>query len=180
MKPDVFRSCSVRFLLLLQKINKPQNTWCKGRMLLIDAANSTRKKMKAQRGEWTSLRSHGFFQIHGFSWWAQGPFHRLSQSGVLWDCMSESPDMYMGAPGGIGEESWLYKCAFPDLNHKLWEQVPENLYFRMKQFFFLFWLHWVFIASRGPSLAVTSSGYSLAAVCKLLFAVASLVVEHGP
>ena len=43
MKPDVFRSCSVRFLLLLQKINKPQNTWCKGRMLLIDAANSTRK-----------------------------------------------------------------------------------------------------------------------------------------
>ena len=33
------------------------------------------------------------------------------------------------------------------------------------------------VASRGPSLAVASSGYSLAAVHRLLFA--SLVVEHG-
>ena len=42
-------------------------------------------------------------------------------------------------------------------------------------FFFLicFWLHWVFIAVRGLSLAVANGGYSVA-VRRLLIAVASL------
>ena len=40
-------------------------------------------------------------------------------------------------------------------------------------------LHWVFIASRGLSLVAENKGYSLAAVCRLLIVVASLVAEHG-
>ena len=51
-------------------------------------------------------------------------------------------------------------------------------------FFFLFnfiyfWLRWVFVAVRGFSLAAASRGPLLVAVCGLLIAVASLVVEHG-
>ena len=37
-------------------------------------------------------------------------------------------------------------------------------------FLFIFWLCWVFIAARGLSLVV---------LCRLLIAVASLVVDHG-
>ena len=46
--------------------------------------------------------------------------------------------------------------------------------------FFLisFWLHCVFIALLGFSLAVASEGYSLVAVHMLLIAVACLVAEH--
>ena len=48
-------------------------------------------------------------------------------------------------------------------------------------FFFptCFWLHWVCVAVCGLSLVVASRGYSLIAVCRLLTAVASPVVEHG-
>ena len=41
-----------------------------------------------------------------------------------------------------------------------------------------FWLHWISVAAHGLSLVAASSGYSLAALCKLLIAVASLVAEH--
>ena len=41
-----------------------------------------------------------------------------------------------------------------------------------------FWLHCVFIALLGFSLAVASEGYSLVAVRVLLIAVACLVAEH--
>ena len=39
---------------------------------------------------------------------------------------------------------------------------------------------WVFIATYGLSLVVIRGGYSLVAVCVLLFVVAPLIVEHGP
>ena len=36
------------------------------------------------------------------------------------------------------------------------------------------------MAARGLSPVATSQGYSLVAVCRLLFAVASLIAEHRP
>ena len=42
-----------------------------------------------------------------------------------------------------------------------------------------FWLCWVFIAVLWLSLVAVSGAYSLAAVCQLLIAVASLVEEPG-
>ena len=42
------------------------------------------------------------------------------------------------------------------------------------------WLHWVFVATSGLSLAVASRGYSLLAVRGLLIAVASPGAEHRP
>ena len=56
---------------------------------------------------------------------------------------------------------------FPFGNHKF-----------VFSFMYLFWLHWVFIAARGLSLAAESGGYSLVALCQLLTAVTSLVAEH--
>ena len=44
--------------------------------------------------------------------------------------------------------------------------------------FIYFWLHWVFVASKGLSLVEVSGGYSLAVVCGLPV-VASFVEEHG-
>ena len=41
-----------------------------------------------------------------------------------------------------------------------------------------FWLCWVFIAAHGLSLVVERRSRSLALVCRLLVAVASLVAEH--
>ena len=47
-------------------------------------------------------------------------------------------------------------------------------------FFFKFsWLCWVFMAAHRFSPVAVSEGYSLAAVGKLLIAVASLVTERG-
>ena len=52
------------------------------------------------------------------------------------------------------------------------------LYSRVFNFYlFSFWLRWVCTATHGLSLVTASRGYSLAAVCGLLVAVASLV-EH--
>ena len=42
-----------------------------------------------------------------------------------------------------------------------------------------FWLFWVFVAVRGLALAAASRGHSLLVTCRLLDALASLVVEHG-
>ena len=42
-----------------------------------------------------------------------------------------------------------------------------------------FWLHWVFVATHGLSLAVVSGGYFLVVEHGLLIAGASLVAEHG-
>ena len=44
---------------------------------------------------------------------------------------------------------------------------------------FFFWLCWVFIAMRGPSLVVASGGPLFVAVHRPLTAVASPVAEHG-
>ena len=44
--------------------------------------------------------------------------------------------------------------------------------------FFLSWLCWVFVASRGLSLVAVSRDCSLVAVCGLFIVLASLVVEH--
>ena len=41
------------------------------------------------------------------------------------------------------------------------------------------WLCWVFVAAHGLSLTAASGGHSPAVVCRLLIAMASLVVEHG-
>ena len=45
--------------------------------------------------------------------------------------------------------------------------------------FIYFWLGWVSVAARGLSLVVASGGLLFIVVCRLLIAVASLVVEHG-
>ena len=46
-------------------------------------------------------------------------------------------------------------------------------------FFFFFWMHWVFLAAHRLSLVVASGSYSLvAAVCRLLIVVASLVARQ--
>ena len=41
------------------------------------------------------------------------------------------------------------------------------------------WLCWFFIATSRLSLVAPSAGHSLVVVCGLLFAVTSLVAEHG-
>ena len=48
----------------------------------------------------------------------------------------------------------------------------------LKEFSLSLWLCWVFTAERRLSLAAVSGGYSLAAVCRLLTAAASLVAGH--
>ena len=44
--------------------------------------------------------------------------------------------------------------------------------------FIYLWLSWVFVAVRGPSLAVASGGCSLVLECGLIIEVASLFAEH--
>ena len=58
--------------------------------------------------------------------------------------------------------------------------VLRPLFFILKFYLLLFWLHWVFIAVHGLSLVSVSRGYSLVVVCGLVSAIASPVVEHGP
>ena len=56
-----------------------------------------------------------------------------------------------------------------------------NFLFLITYFNFIyFWLHWVFIAACGLSLAVVSGGCSLVMALGLLIAVASLVAGHRP
>ena len=45
--------------------------------------------------------------------------------------------------------------------------------------FIWFWLCWVFVAACGFSLFSASGGHSLAVVCRLLIALASLVEDRG-
>ena len=45
-------------------------------------------------------------------------------------------------------------------------------------YLFSYWLSWVFLAAQGSSLVLVTGGSSLVAVCRLLLAVASLVMEH--
>ena len=45
--------------------------------------------------------------------------------------------------------------------------------------FIYFWLHWVFVAARGLSLASESRGYPLIAVHRLLIVVASPISDYG-
>ena len=53
------------------------------------------------------------------------------------------------------------------------------LFLFKNNFLYLLWAHRVFVAVRGLSVVVASGGYSPAAVCGLLTAVASLVLEQG-
>ena len=56
-------------------------------------------------------------------------------------------------------------------------QHSEELFCSNELFIYL-WLCWVFVAVCGLSLVLASWGCSLAAVCRLLIAVAALVAEH--
>ena len=53
---------------------------------------------------------------------------------------------------------------------------PILFFFFFKELFIYFWLHWVCVAVCGLSLV--EGGYSLAAVCRLLVAMASFIMEH--
>ena len=55
-----------------------------------------------------------------------------------------------------------------------WKGLP----FSKKIIVFIHWLCWVFTAAWAFSLVAASGSHSLLAVCRLLIAVASLVVEH--
>ena len=55
---------------------------------------------------------------------------------------------------------------------------PHNLNLSIFKFTY-FWLHWVFVADSGLSLAGKSGSYPLAAVCGFLIAMASLVEAPG-
>ena len=44
--------------------------------------------------------------------------------------------------------------------------------------FIYLWLHWVFFAAHRLSLVAENGGYSIAVVCRLFIAMASLVTEH--
>ena len=55
---------------------------------------------------------------------------------------------------------------------------PEQSFFFLIVFYFIFWLHWVFVAFRGLSLVMESRGYSPVTMLQLLIALASLVAEH--
>ena len=53
------------------------------------------------------------------------------------------------------------------------------IFFNLKKnFIYLFWLHWVFVALHGLSLVVASGRVLFIAVHGLLIAEASLVAEH--
>ena len=56
----------------------------------------------------------------------------------------------------------------------------KNIYIYIYIYIYIFhlWLRWVIIVHR-LSLVAAGEGYSLAAVCRLFLAVASLAVEHG-
>ena len=56
--------------------------------------------------------------------------------------------------------------------------MTKNASFQ-KYLFIYFWLHWVFVAVHGLSLAVASGDYSLVVVCGLVTVLVPLVAEHG-
>ena len=57
-------------------------------------------------------------------------------------------------------------------------QFMTKVLFIFLNLFICFWLRWVFVAVHRLSL-VAASGVLFIAVCGLLIAVASLVMEHG-
>ena len=69
---------------------------------------------------------------------------------------------------GTGAEDGVTEADFPG-------KEPWPFFFSK----YLFMAHWVFIAAPGLSLVASSRGCSLVTVCRLLVAVAPLVVEHG-
>ena len=80
-------------------------------------------------------------------------------------------------------QSHTYVCIY---NHTLMYVSKSQciiLYIFFYYYYFFkfiyFWLCWVFTASHGLSLVVASRGYSLVEVYRLLFAVASLILDHG-
>ena len=74
---------------------------------------------------------------------------------------------FLGGVGGWGGHTAL---------EALGEAQPLKTVFLFSHYF---WLHWVFVATRGVSLIVASGGRSLDAACRLLTAVAPFVDEHG-
>ena len=57
--------------------------------------------------------------------------------------------------------------------------VSASLLSFLKKKNYYFWLCWAFLAVLRLSLVTASRGCSLVAVCRLLIAVAPLVMEHG-
>ena len=63
--------------------------------------------------------------------------------------------------------------------------VDVSFFFNQLGFFFflvviyLFWLHWVFVVALCAFSIAMNGGYSLVTMCRLLIAVAFLVLEHG-
>ena len=62
----------------------------------------------------------------------------------------------------------------------LGQSVTLFFFFFKFYLFIYFWLHWVFIAARGPFSSCGERGPLFAAVHGLLIAMASLVAEHRP
>ena len=98
---------------------------------------------------------------------------------------------------GVGNGNPLqYSCLEDSMDREVWQsaihevaksqtqlststhnhRIPnDGLFFTI---YFYFWLLWVFVTACRLSLVAESRGYSLAVVCGLLIAVASLVLEH--
>ena len=73
------------------------------------------------------------------------------------------------------KKSWFSSFRTPHPIYHIITSIVECDYF----LYIYFWLSWAFFAVHGFSLAAVIGGCSLVSVCGLLFAVASLVVEHG-
>ena len=73
------------------------------------------------------------------------------------------------------KKSWLSSFRTPHPIYHIITLFVECNYF----LYIYFWLHWVFVAVHGFSLVAVVGGCPLVSVCGLLFAVVSLVVEHG-
>ena len=56
--------------------------------------------------------------------------------------------------------------------------AQDNLFFFLQCIYFIFWLHWVFVALRGLFSSCGERGLPFRVVHGLLTAVASLVAEH--
>ena len=113
-------------------------------------------------------------------------------------CLQESFPQEDAAPNGLGEFSLRFLpplgVSFPFLGSAvfMWSTpsrlltkpqwcvvIPEMLLSSTPEFCVAVWLHWVFVALQRLSLLAANRGHSVA-VCGLLLAVDSLVVEHRP
>ena len=80
------------------------------------------------------------------------------------------------SPWGCKELYMTERLSWIDPIYTCWVEVA--LFFKRLIYLFYLWLCWVFVAACGLSPVMASGGYSLVAVCGLLIAVVSLIVEH--